>query len=127
MMESQALEAGSSRKDQALLALAVILFSGGLFAFYYFEAELPAVVRVLLLLAAIGAAAAIGYRTATGQAVWGAITGARTELRKVVWPSRKESVQTTLMIAVVVLIMSLLMWGLDGALLFGVEKLTGRG
>lgn len=127
MMESQALEAGSPRKDQALLALAAILFAGGLFAFYYFEAELPTVVRVLLLLAALGASAAVGYRTATGQAVWGAIAGARTELRKVVWPTRQESVQTTLMIAVVVLIMSLLMWGLDGALLFGVEKLTGRG
>lgn len=127
MMESQALEAGSPRKDQALLALAAILFAGGLFAFYYFEAELPTVVRVLLLLAALGASSAVAYRTATGQAVWGAIAGARTELRKVVWPTRQESVQTTLMIAVVVLIMSLLMWGLDGALLFGVEKLTGRG
>ena len=127
MMESQALEAGSSRKDQALLAVSALLFAGGLFAFYYFETQLPTVVRVLLLLAAIGAAVGIAYRTELGQGVWGAITGARTELRKVVWPTRQESVQTTLMIAVVVVIMSLLMWGLDTALLFGVEKLTGRG
>ena len=126
-MESQALEAGSSRKDQALLAVSALLFAGGLFAFYYFETQAPTVVRVLLLLAAIGAAAGIGYRTELGQGVWNAITGARTELRKVVWPTRQESVQTTLMIAVVVVIMSLLMWGLDSALLFGVEKLTGRG
>lgn len=126
MMESQALEAGSSRKDQALLAVTALLFVGGLFAFYYFD-TLPTVVRLLILLAAIGLAAAAGYRTAVGQSVWGAISGARTELRKVVWPTRQESVQTTLMIALVVVIMSLLMWGLDSALLFGVEKLTGRG
>jgi len=127
MMESQALEAGSSRKDQALLAVTAVLFVGGLFAFYYFDAQLPTVVRLLILLAAIGAAAAVGYRTAVGQGVWGAITGARTELRKVVWPTRQESVQTTLMIAVVVVIMALLMAGLDWGLLKGVEKLTGRG
>lgn len=126
MMESQALEAGSSRKDQALLVVTAALFVGGLFAFYYFD-TLPTVVRLLILLTAIGLAAAAGYRTAVGQSVWDAISGARTELRKVVWPTRQESVQTTLMIAVVVVIMSLLMWGLDSALLFGVEKLTGRG
>lgn len=126
MMESQAVEAGSSRKDQALLSLAALLFAGGLFAFYYFESQFPTVVRLLLLLAAIGVAAAIGYRTAAGQAVWGSITGARTELRKVVWPTRQESVQTTLMIAVVVVIMALLIAGLDWVLLQGVELLTGR-
>ena len=126
-MESQALEAGSSRKDQALLVVSALLFAGGLFAFYYFETQLPAVVRVLLLLAAIGVAAAIGYRTELGQGVWSAISGARTELRKVVWPTRQESVQTTLMIAVVVVIMALLIAGLDWILLRGVETLTGRG
>ena len=126
-MESQAVEAGSSRKDQALLLLSAILFVGGLFAFYYFDPRLPTVVRVLILLAALAGTAAIAYRTQLGQGVWDAITGARTELRKVVWPTRQESVQTTLMIAVVVVIMSLLMWLLDSGLLYGVEKLTGRG
>ncbi len=126
MMESQVVEATSPRKDGILLALAAVLFVGGLFAFYYFDPKLPAVVRLLILLAAFGAAAAAAYRTAMGQDVWSAITGARTELRKVVWPTRQESIQTTIMIAVVVLIMSLLMWGLDAVLLYGVEKLTGR-
>jgi len=126
MMESQALEAGSSRKDQALLAVTAALFFGGLFAFYYFD-TLPTVVRLIVLLVAIGLAAAAGYRTALGQSVWDAISGARTELRKVVWPTRKESVQTTLLIAVVVVLMSLLMWLLDWMLLAGVETLTGRG
>lgn len=126
MMESQTVDVGSSRKDPLFLVIAAALFVGGLFAFYYFDPQLPTVVRLLILLASFGAAAAIGYRTRMGQDVFDAITGARTELRKVIWPTRQESVQTTIMIAIVVVIMALLMWGLDSILLYGVEKLTGR-
>jgi preprotein translocase subunit SecE len=127
MMESQTVETVGSGKDKAFMALSALLIVGGLFSFYYFDPELATVVRLLILLAAFGAAAAIGYRTLAGQEVWSAISGARIELRKVVWPTKQESVQTTLMIAVVVLIMTLLMWALDSGLLWGVEKLTGRG
>lgn len=125
-MESQVVDAGSTRKDSLLLVIAAALFVGGLFAFYYFDPQLATVVRLLILLAAFGAAGAIAYRTQTGRDVWDAVSGARTELRKVVWPTKQESIQTTLMIAVVVVIMALLMWGLDSTLLYGVEKLTGR-
>lgn len=126
-MESQAVEAGSARKDHILLAVSALIFVGGLFAFYYFDPELAAVVRLLILLASIGAAGAIGYRTQLGAGVAAALVGSRAELRKVVWPTRQESIQTTLMIALVVLVMTLLMWGLDSGLLYGVQKLTGRG
>lgn len=126
-MESQVVETSSSRKDAVLLVVAAALFVGGLFSFYYFNPQLPTVVRLLILLAAFGAAAAIGYRTQTGQDVWSAIAGARTELRKVIWPTKQESVQTTIIIAVVVVIMTFLIWLLDIGLLWGVEKLTGRG
>lgn len=126
MMESQVVDAGSARKDSLLLVVAAALFAGGLFAFYYFDPQLATVVRLLILLATTGAAIAIAYQTATGRDVWDAVTGARTELRKVIWPTKQESIQTTIMIAVVVVIMALLMWGLDSTLLYGVEKLTGR-
>src|SRR3989339_230853 len=110
MMESQVVDAGSSRKDSLLLVVSGALFIGGLFAFYYFDPQLATVVRLLILLAAFGAAGAIGYQTAMGRDVWSAVSGARTELRKVIWPTKQESVQTTIMIAVVVVIMALLMW-----------------
>ena len=80
----------------------------------------------MVLLAAFASGMDVAYRTAVGRSVADAIAGSRQELRKVTWPTRQESVQTTLMIAVVVLIMALIMWGLDSFLLFGVEKLTGR-
>ena len=128
-MEVQTTEqqAVSSHKDTALLAAAALALLGSMFAFYYFEGQFGALVRTLILLGGLAASLGLAYQTLLGKALLGHITGARTELRKVVWPTRQESVQTTLMIAVVVLIMALLLWGLDSALLWGVETITGRG
>jgi len=119
--------AGSS-KDSALLIAATLLIVGGLSAFYYFIGQFNVLVRTLMLLASLGAALFAAYQTHLGKVMWSYINGAyRIEARKVVWPSRQESIQATLMIAVVVLIMAVLLWGLDGALLWGVKTLTGRG
>jgi len=120
-------KAVSSHKDTALLIVSVALLLGGMFAFYYFANEFNLLVRWLVMLAGLVGSLFVAYRTELGRNIWSYITGARTELRKVVWPSRQESVQATLMIAVVVLIMALLLWGLDSLLLWGVESLTGRG
>ncbi|HEX4870828.1 MAG TPA: preprotein translocase subunit SecE [Nevskiaceae bacterium] len=126
-MESQTDSSSAPRYDGLLLGASVLLLVGGLFGFYYLDGQLNALLRTLLLLAAVGAAVAVAYRTQLGQAVWAVMLGSRTELRKVVWPTRQEALQMTLMIAVVVLIMSLLLWGLDSLLLFAVKALTGRG
>ena len=128
-MEAQSTEpkAGSAQKDTAFLLIAAAALVGGMFAFYYFEGQLNAFVRTLILLAASAVTLASAYQSALGKELWGYVLGSRTELRKVVWPTRQESVQTTLMIAVVVLVMALLLWGLDSLLLWGVEALTGRG
>ena len=119
-------QAGSAR-DTALLGLSALLLVGGLVAFYTVAADLNPAVKALLLIGAIVASVGVLYQTAKGRVLWGFITGARVELRKVVWPSKQESVQATLMIAVVVLIMALMLWGLDSLLLWGVELLSGRG
>ena len=120
-------KAVSSHKDTALLIVSVALLLGGMFAFYYFANEFNLLVRWLVMLAGLVGSLFVAYQTELGRSIWSYITGARTELRKVVWPSRQKSVQATLMIAVVVLIMALLLWGLDSLLLWGVESLTGRG
>jgi preprotein translocase subunit SecE len=127
LMEPQIEAPSSSRYDSLLLLGSALLLVGGMVAFYWFNGELNAALRLLMLLAALGASVALAYRTHLGQELWGYVIGARTELRKVVWPSRQETMQATLMIAVVVLIMSVLLWGLDSVLLFGVKSLTGRG
>ena len=118
---------GGSAKDTALLVLSAALVVGGLWAFYSFDPQFNALVRTLMLLAALGAALAAAYQTALGRELWGYVVGSRTELRKVVWPSRQESVQATLMIAVIVLIFALMLGGIDWLLNTGVRALTGRG
>lgn len=120
-------KAASPHRDTALLTLAAVALLGGMFAFYYFETQFNVLIRTLMLLGSLAVAVALAYQTVVGKSLWGYVVGSRIEMRKVVWPSRQESVQATLMIAVVVLVMALLLWGLDSALLWGVEKLTGRG
>ncbi|MDD3763889.1 MAG: preprotein translocase subunit SecE [Nevskiales bacterium] len=120
-------KAVSSHKDTALLLAAAVALLGGMFAFYYYEVQFNALVRVLILLGGAAVGLALAYQTALGKTLWGYVVGSRIEMRKIVWPSKQESIQATLMIAVVVLIMALLLWGLDSLLLWGVETLTGRG
>jgi preprotein translocase subunit SecE len=126
-MDPQQIETQpATRFDSLLLSLAVLLLVGGMVSFYYFAGDLNALVRTLILLASIGVGLALAYQTSLGKDLWGYVLGSRTELRKVVWPSKQESLQATLMIAVVVLIMSLILWALDSALLALVKLVTGR-
>lgn len=124
-MESQT-EQSASKLDTMLLAAAAVLLFGAMVAFYYFAVQWLLPVRLAVLLGGVAAAAALTYRTALGKLTWAYLVGSRAELRKVVWPSRQESIQTTLLIAVVVLVVALLMWGLDSLLLLGVHQLTQR-
>jgi len=120
-------QAASSRRDTALLILAALALLGSMFAFYYFQGQFNALIRMLMLLGGIAAGLALAYQTALGRSLWGYVSGARTEARKVIWPTRQESLQATLMVGVVVLVVAVLLWGLDTLLLWGVEALTGRG
>ena len=81
-------EAGGAGLDTAKLAAAVLLLTGGIFAFYYFAAY-SVLLRVLGLLAISGVAAAIALQTAPGRQLWQFATDVRQEVRKVVWPTRQ--------------------------------------
>ena len=106
-----------------LLAAGAIVLSA-LVAFYVF-AEHSLLVRVIGLLAAASAAVAIALKTERGAETLEFMQGARTELRKVVWPTRAETTQTTLIVIAMVVIMGLLLWLLDVLLLWLVRLITG--
>ena len=125
-METQTEQTGS-RLDTAFLTAATGLLAAAIVAFYYFSVRWALPLRLAVLFAGLGGSLALVYNTALGKLTWAYLVGARAELRKVVWPTRQESVQTTLLISLVVLIVALIMWGLDSALLFGVQQLTHRG
>jgi preprotein translocase subunit SecE len=66
-------------------------------------------------------------QTLVGGRVLGFFSDARTEVRKVVWPTRQETVQTALIVFGVVIFMGIVLWLLDMLLLWAVRLLTGQG
>jgi len=124
-MNAKTEEKGSAL-DTVKLLLAVIIISVGIVGFYFYEDQVLWV-RLLGLLVVIGLALFIAGQTAFGRKTRGFISDAHIEVRKVVWPTRQETMQTTLVIAIAVLITSLFLWGVDSLLFVVVRALTGSG
>lgn len=97
-----------------LLVLAVI--GGGVFANSYYQDDVALLVRVLAMVALGILAGFIAINTAKGNAFWRLMKEAQVEVRKVVWPTNAETNQTTLLVAVVVIITALILWFLDWAI-----------
>lgn len=109
----------------ALWAVALILLAVAAVGNAYFVTQFSLVVRILLLvvlsLAALGAAAL----TNQGQAAIGFIKESRTELRKIIWPTRQETTQTTLIVGAICLVVALALWGIDAIIVAIINFLTG--
>lgn len=117
-------DTGTSRLDTLKLSGAVVLVSMAVIAFYYF-ADSSLLLRVIGLLAVVGVAVAIFLTTELGANLLGFTQDARTELRKVVWPTRAETIQTSLVIILMVIVMGIFLWLLDMFLFWLVRLLTG--
>jgi len=115
-----------SGMDPLKLAVAALLVAGGIGGFYYFEAS-SLLLRVLGLLAVVGVALAVVLQTEVGRRTWQFGVDARTEVKKVVWPTRQETMQTTLIVFVMVLLMAFILWLVDMGLMAIVRSLTGQG
>jgi len=110
--------------DKLKLILAVLLVAGGIGGFYYFG-DKPDLIRVAVVLLGAVLAVVIAATTATGRGTWEFFKGARTELRKVVWPVRKETMQITLVVFVMVILVAIYMWVIDWGLHRVVRVVTG--
>ncbi|MCC7122134.1 MAG: preprotein translocase subunit SecE [Gammaproteobacteria bacterium] len=113
-MNSEAEAAGSSL-DSAKLIVAVLLVVGGLAAYYYFV-DVTRVVRVLGLVGAGLVALFIAAQTAKGRETTSFVRETQIEVRKVVWPTRDETMKTTGIVMLVVIVTALFLWLLDLAL-----------
>ena len=112
--------------DTVKLFLAVLIVVAALVAYYYF-ADASVLLRALGLVAALALAGWVALQSAQGQSIWKFIQSSRVELRKVIWPTREETIQTTIAVLVFALIMGVFFWLLDLLLLFLTSKLTGQG
>jgi len=117
-------EAPDSRFDLVKWLVVVLLVVVGVVGNQYYSAQ-PILYRVLALLVIAAAAAYVGLQTGKGKAFFVLAKEARAEIRKVVWPTRQETTQTTLIVVAVVLVMALLLWGLDSLLGWLVSLIVG--
>lgn len=101
--------------DKLKFALALALVAAGVVGFYLLS-EYALVLRVLAVLAGLGAGIAVAMQSAPGRQFAGFARESVVEARKVVWPSRKETVQTTGMVFAFVVVMAIFLWLTDKSL-----------
>jgi len=124
-MNAQA-EQATSVADIVKLVICPLLIIVGVVAFYHFS-DLLLLYRVLGLVAVISLAVGVCFTTAKGQAVWQFMAESKQEMRRVVWPTRDETVRTTLLVFTMVFIVGLILWLLDMFLLWAVQLLMTNG
>ena len=101
--------------DKIKLLLAALLFAAGVFGFYYLGAS-ATIVRLAAIVAGAAAGVALAWFTAPGQQFIGFARDAVTEVKKGVWPTRKEALQTTGIVFAFVVIMAVFLWMSDKTL-----------
>ncbi len=115
-------EQSSSAIDTFKLMTAVLVLLAGVVAFYYFEEE-SQLLRVLGMLAVAVVAFFIAASSDPGRRGLGFVKDARVEVRKVVWPTRQETLQTTVAVLFMVILVAIMLWLFDMFLGWGVSKL----
>jgi preprotein translocase subunit SecE len=112
--------------DTAKLVLAIGIVVASLVAYYYFG-EASQLLRSLGVLVALAVGALVALQSMQGQTLWKFVQAARIELRKVVWPTREETIQTTIAVLIFAVIMGVFFFLLDLFLAFLTSKITGQG
>jgi len=115
-------EQTSSGFDTAKLMVALLALIAGMVGFYYFADE-SQLLRVIGLLAVVTTAFFIVSTTEIGRRSLGFARDARVEVRKVVWPTRTETTQTTIAVLIMVFLVAIMLWLFDMALGWGVRSL----
>lgn len=120
------VEETASPLDTVKLLLAAAILIGGIWGYYYFPDE-SVLLRAIGVLVAFIVALFVAFTSTQGQNLWKFIQGSRVELRKVVWPTRQEALQTTVAVLVFALMLGVFFWLLDLFLLWVTRILTGQG
>ena len=120
------VDAGNAAFDTLKLLAAGAVLLGGIFGNYYY-ADVSVLVRAIGVLLALGVGTVIALQSTRGQELMKFVQGARVELRKVVWPTREETIQMTITVLIFAMIMGVFFWLLDMFLLYATRILTGQG
>jgi len=99
-----------------------VLTAAAFFGTYSFQFTTPII--AIIWLAWFVATLGLAYFTQPGQAVFEFGKEAKLELEKVVWPSRQETTQTTLIVMTMVMVAGFVLWGIDSSMMWAIGKLT---
>lgn len=116
---------GNRFLNSILWIIVLAIIAGGVWANYHYEmvsVSLRLIAWIVLVIVVLG----IALLTTQGQRAWGFAKASRGELRKVVWPTRPEVLQMTMIVIALVIVLSLIIWGLDSFLLWAIGLLTGQ-
>ncbi|MDA7826148.1 preprotein translocase subunit SecE [Porticoccaceae bacterium] len=121
---SDVIEEKQFRLDWLKWLVVAALVAGAIYGNWYYSAE-SVLYRVLALLVVAVVSVLVAARTEKGAAIVELAIGARTEWRKVVWPTKQERNQTTLIVVVVILLMAVALWGIDSLLSWAASIVMG--
>ena len=108
------------------LSLSFLLLGAGLTGFYLLSGQ-PVVLRILSVLVGLGLATAVFWTTPHGQQAFGFLNDAITEAKKVVWPTRKETFQMTMIVFILVVLMAIFLAFVDISFSYIINMILGRG
>jgi preprotein translocase subunit SecE len=111
--------------DKIKLFVALLLVAAGIAGYYYLLESAPAL-RVLSVLAGLLLAAGVAWTSESGKRFFAFGRDSIAEAKRVVWPTRKETLQTTAVVIAFAITMALFLWAVDASLLLVVNKLMGR-
>ena len=110
--------------DKLKILVSILIVVGSIGAFYYYGDQ-SLLMRVLGLLFALAVVTYVMLQTTMGKGAWAFAQDAQVELKKVVWPTRKETTQTTLIVMAMVVVIGIFLWLLDMLLVWAVRLITG--
>lgn len=111
--------------DKIKTLIALLLLVAGVVGFYVFS-DAPQVARVISIIFGMLAAVGVFWTTTHGKRFFGFAKDSANEVKRVVWPTRKETVQTTGVVILFTLAMALFLWAVDAGLVLIVSNLIGR-
>ncbi|MEQ1589760.1 MAG: preprotein translocase subunit SecE [Gallionella sp.] len=113
-------------QDKIKLVVAFALVVAGIAGYYYLH-DSAAVVRLGVILLGIATAVGMAYTSQYGKTFFGFAQDSVAEAKRVTWPTRKETMQTTGVVILFAVTMALFLWAVDASLMVLVNKLMGRG
>ncbi len=124
-MNTNVQQENSSALDGVLWAFVVAIVAVGVYGNSAYANEYSVFERTLALVPMALVAIFAAIKTTKGASFMRLVKESRQEIRRVVWPTRQETTQTTFMVVLVVIVMGLILWGLDAILNIVVSKIIG--